>query len=79
MAGTTRISRGHARIRQTTGGGDGSSAGDEGDSLPGGGSPDRSQLPVRRRSEAPQRGTGGLPDGDPGGNGSPDGGRYPPR
>ena len=41
MAGATRISRGHARIRQTPGGGDGSSPGDECDSLPGGGSPGR--------------------------------------
>ena len=41
MAGTTRVPRGHARIRQTPGGGDGSSPGDEGDSIPGGGSPSR--------------------------------------
>ena len=49
-----------------------------GDSLPGGGGPGRGQPPVRR-SEAPQRGAGGSPDGDPGDNGSPCGGRYPPR
>ena len=79
MAGTTRISRGYARIRLTPGGGDGSSPGDEGNSLPGGGSPSRGQPSVRRRSEAPQRGTGGSPDGDPGGNGSPGGERYLPR
>ena len=49
-----------------------SSPEDEGDSLPRG-------PPVRRRSEAPQRGAEGSLDGDPGGNGSPGGGRYPPR
>ena len=79
MAGTTRTPRGCARIRQTPGGGVGSSSGDEGDSLPGEGSPGRGQPPVRRRSEAPQRGAGGSPDGDPGDNGSPADRRYPPR
>ena len=79
MAGTTRASRGCTRIRQTPGGGDGSSPGDEGDSIPGGEGPGRGQPPVRRRSEAPQRGAGGSPDGDPGDNGSPGGGKYPPR
>ena len=34
---------------------------------------------VRRKSEAPQRGAAGSLDGDPGGDGSPGGGRYPPR
>ena len=41
MAGTTRAPKDHARIRQIPGGGDGSSPGDEGDSLPGGGGPSR--------------------------------------
>ena len=48
MAGTTRIYRGCARIRKTPGGGDGSSPGDEDDSLPGGGNPGRGQPPVRK-------------------------------
>ena len=68
MAGTTRAPRGCAKIRQTSGGGDGSSPGDEGDCIPGGGGPGRGWPPVRRRSEVPQRGTGGSPDGDPGDN-----------
>ena len=51
MAGTTRAPRGCARIRQTSGGGDGSSPGDEGDSLSEGGGTSRDQPPVRRRSE----------------------------
>ena len=79
MAGTTRTPRSHARIRQTPGGGDGSSPGDEGDSLPGEGSPGRGQPPVRIRSEALQRGAEGSPDGDPGDNGSPVGRRHQPR
>ena len=41
MPGTTRIPRGHARIRQAPRGGDGSSPGDEGDSLPGRETPGR--------------------------------------
>ena len=79
MAGTTRAPRGHARIRQTPGGGDGSSPGDEGDSIPGGGCPGGGWPHVRRRSEAPQRGTGGSLNGNPGDNGFPGGGRYPPQ
>ena len=42
MAGTIRVPRGHARIRQAPGGGDGSFPGDEGHSLPKGASPSRS-------------------------------------
>ena len=68
-----------ARPRQTPGGDDGSSPGDEGDSTsgksPGGQPPSDHQRPeVSRR-----RRTGGLPDGDPGDDGSPDDGRYPSR
>ena len=55
IAGTTRAPRGYTRIRQTPGGGDGISPGDEGGSIPGGGGPGRGRPPVRRRSEAPQR------------------------
>ena len=55
MAGTTRAPRNHTRIRQTPGGGDGSSSGDEGDSLPGGGGPGRGQpedlKPLREEQE----------------------------
>ena len=79
MAGTTGVPRGCIRIRQTPRGGDGGSPGDEGDSLPGEGSPGRGQPPVRKRSEAPWRGVGGSSDEDPGDNGSPGGRRYPPR
>ena len=79
MAGTLRAPRGHARIRQALGGGDGSSPGDEGDSLHGDEGPGRGQPPVRRRSEAPQTGAGGSLDGDPGDNGSPGDRRHPPR
>ena len=48
MAETTGVPRGHARIRQTPGGGDGSS-GDEGDSLPGEGSPGRGQTTCKKK------------------------------
>ena len=41
MAGTTGVPRGCLRMRQTPRGGDGSSPGDKGDSLPGEGRPDR--------------------------------------
>ena len=69
--------RAHARTRQTPGGNDGSTPGDEGDSASGkspGGQlpPGRQRLGVSRR-----RRTGGSPDGDPGDNGSPDEGRHP--
>ena len=71
--------RTHTRLRQTSGGDDGSSPGDEGDSAsgkdPGGQSPPDCQSPrVPRR-----RRVGGLPDGDPGDDGSPNNGRYPSR
>ena len=75
MAGTLRAPRGYARIRQAPGGGDESSPGDEGDTLPGEGDPGRGQPPVRRSSEAPWRGAGGSLDGNPGDNGSPSGRR----
>ena len=71
--------RTYTRPRQTPGGDDGSSPGDEGDSVsgrsPGGPLPPGHQRPeVSRR-----RRTSGLPDGDPGDNGSPDDGRHPSR
>ena len=40
----------------------------------------RGEPPDHQRSETPQRRrTGGSPDGNPGSDGSPDDGRYPPR
>ena len=43
MTGTTRMPRGHVRVRQAPGGGDGSSPGGEGDLLPGRGTPGQGQ------------------------------------
>ena len=76
MAEIHKTPRGCTRIRQAPGGGDGSSPGEEGD---GEGDPGRDQPSVRRRSEAPQRGPGGSPDGDQEDNASPSGRRHPPR
>ena len=67
------------RQRQTPGGDDGSSPGDEGNSVSGRSSGGR-QPPNHQRLEAPRRRrTDGSPDGDPGDNGSPGDERYPSR
>ena len=69
--------RNYTRPRHTPGGDDGSSPGDEGD-FASGRSPGGQLPPNRQRPEASRRRrTGGLPDGDPGDNGSPDDERYP--
>ena len=71
--------RTYTRLRQTPGGDDGSSPGDEGDSASGR-SPSGRPPPDHQRLKAPRRRrTSGLPDGDPGDNGLPDDGRYPSR
>ena len=71
--------RAHMRQRQTPGGDDWSSPGDEGDSVSGRSSSGR-QPPNHQRSEVPRRRrTDGSPDGDPGDNGSPGDKRYPSR
>ena len=72
-------SRAHTRPRQTLGGDNGSSTGDEGDSTSGRNSCGQ-QPPNNQKSEAPRRRrTDGSPDGDPGDNGSPGDGKYPSR
>ena len=70
--------RTYTRPRQTPGGDDGSSPGDEGDSASGR-SPGGQPPPDHQRPEVSRRRTGGTPDGDPGDDGLPDGGRYPSR
>ena len=80
MAGTMQIPRSHVRTRQTPGGGDRSSPGDEGDSSPRRGNSGRDQPLDHQRSKTPRRRkAGGSPDGDPGSDGSPGDERHPPR
>ena len=71
--------RTYIRPRHTPGGDDGSSPGDKGNSAsgrnPGGQPPPDHQRPEALR----RRRTRGLPDGDPGDDGSPDDERYPSR
>ena len=68
----------HVRLKQSPGGDDGSSSGDEGNSISGR-SPGGQQLPNHQQPEAPRRGMDESPDGDPGDNGSPGNGRHPSR
>ena len=67
------------RHRQAPGGDDGSSQGDEDDSISERSS-NRRQPPHRQRTGVPRRsGAGGSPDRDPNDNGTPGDGRYPSR
>ena len=66
------------RHRQTPGGDDGSSPGDEDDSISERSSDSR-HPPHHQRTGAPRSGAGGSPDRDPNDNGTPGNGRYPLR
>ena len=55
MTGTNRMPRSLTRTRQTPGGNDGISPGDEGNSMSGRGNSGRGQPPDHQRSETPQR------------------------
>ena len=75
---TTQMYRSYVRTRQTPGGSDGSSPGDEGDSSPRRRNSGRDQPSDHQRSKTPQRRTTReSPDGDPRSDASPGDGRHP--